>query len=113
MQRVAFQLRVREGMTEAYDQAHREVWPELLEALARFGVREYSIFRRGQQLFLTLRVPDFSRLLTQLAESDVNRRWQEKMAPLFEPVPDLADNETLATMTEVFYMPGDATASHE
>ncbi len=107
MQRIAFQLRIRPGMTEAYDEAHRHVWPELLAELDRFGVREYSIFRRGQQLFLYMRVPDFQQLLAQLAESDVNLRWQQTMAPLFEPVPDLAPEETLAVMTEVFYMPGD------
>ncbi len=98
MQRIAFQLRIRPGMTDAYDEAHRNVWPELLAELQRFGVREYSIFRRGQQLFLYMHVPDFQQLVAQLAESDVNRRWQQTMAPLFEPVPDLASEETFAMM---------------
>jgi L-rhamnose mutarotase len=93
-------------MTEAYDEAHRHVWPELLAELQRFGVREYSIFRRGQQLFLYMHVPDFQQLIKQLAESDVNLRWQQTMAPLFERVPDLAAEETFAMLTEVFYMPG-------
>jgi L-rhamnose mutarotase len=107
VQRVAFQLRIRPGMTDAYDEAHRHVWPELLKELRESGVREYSIFRRGQQLFLTMRVPDFQQFLAQMAVSDVNRRWQETMSPLFEPVPDLSENEPLAMMTEVFYMSGD------
>ena len=32
MQRIAFQLRVRAGKTDEYDEIHREVWPELLLA---------------------------------------------------------------------------------
>lgn len=107
MQRVAFQLRIRPGKIDEYDEKHRHVWPELIEELERFGVTDYSIFRRGQQLFLYMHVPDFDRLTERLAASDVNRRWQEKMAPLFEPVPDLQPNETFAMMREVFFMPGD------
>ena len=106
MQRKAFQLRIREGLTAEYDATHREVWPELLDELTRFGVRDYSIFRRGQELFLYLRVPDFDELQRKLAASDINRRWQEKMAPIFEPVLSLQPGEQLAMMEEVFFMPG-------
>ncbi len=82
------------------------MWPELLQELERLEVSDYSIFRRGQQLFLYMRVPDFDQLLKHLAASDVNQRWQREMAPLFEPVPDLAANEPVAMMQEVFFMPG-------
>jgi L-rhamnose mutarotase len=109
MQRVAFQLRVKAGMESEYDRAHQNVWPELLCELEGFGVREYSIFRRGQELFLYMHVPDFDRLLEQLAASEVNQRWQKTMAPLFEPVPGLRPSETFAMMREVFHMPGQST----
>lgn len=111
MQRVAFQLRIRPGKIEQYEEAHRHVWPELLQELERFQVSDYSIFRRGQQLFLYMHVPDFDHLLKQLAASDVNQRWQREMAPLFEPVPDLAENESVAIMHEVFFMPGASSPS--
>ena len=82
------------------------MWPELLAELEAFGVEDYSIFRRGQELFLYLRVRDFDELLQKLAASAVNRRWQERMAPLFEPVASLRSGESFATMEEVFFMPG-------
>jgi len=106
MQRRAFQLRIREGKTADYDEAHRHVWPELLTELQSLGVTDYSIFRRGQELFLYLRVPDFEELLRKLSVSQVNLRWQERMAPIFEPAPSLKPGETLAMMEEVFFMPG-------
>lgn len=106
MQRIAFQLRVKAGMEAEYDRVHKAVWPELLAEMTGFGVREYSIFRRGQELFLYLRVANFDRLLEQLAASEVNQRWQRTMAPLFEPVPGLEPGEAFAMMREVFYMPG-------
>ena len=109
MQRIAFQLRIRAGKEEEYDKAHRHVWPELLQELERFGVSDYSIFRRGQQLFLYMHVPRFDQLLEHLDTSEVNQRWQREMAPLFEPVPDLGANESLAMMQEVFFMPGNSS----
>ena len=106
MQRIAFQLRIRAGSEAAYDEAHREVWPELLAELSAAGVREYSIFRRSQELVLYLLVPDFEEFLNRMSESEVDRRWQQAMTPLFEPVPSLAPGERFAMMQEVFYMPG-------
>lgn len=106
MQRIAFQLRICAGREAEYDQAHRHVWPELLRELADAGVQQYSIFRRGQQLFLYMLVPDFSSFLATMAKSNVNQRWQQTMAPLFEPVPSLAPGEPFAMMQEVFFMPG-------
>ena len=111
MQRVAFQLRIRAGMEAEYDETHRHVWPELLRELESFGVRDYSIFRRGQELFLYLRVADKDRLMRQLDASEINRQWQEKMKPIFEPVPSLEPGESLAFMEEVFFLPGIAEAS--
>jgi len=106
MQRVAFQLRIKAGMEAEYDETHRHVWPELLADLEGFDVTDYSIFRRGQELFLYLRVPDLTTLLQQLSESEINQKWQAKMAPIFEPVPSLQPGETLAFMEEVFFLPG-------
>lgn len=113
MQRIAFQLRIKAGMTEEYDEAHRHVWPELLAELESFGVTDYSIFRRGQQLFLYMHVPDFELLTKRLAASDVNQRWQQKMSLLFEPVLDLQLDEAQAMMREVFFMSGRKTATDQ
>jgi L-rhamnose mutarotase len=113
VERIAFQLRIKADRIDEYDQAHRRVWPELLAELEDFGVTDYSIFRRGQQLFLYMHVPDFVVLTERLAASDVNCRWQHSMAPLFEPVPDLEPGETLATMREVFFMQGKRLATEQ
>jgi L-rhamnose mutarotase len=106
MQRIAFQLRLKKDKLQEYDSVHEHVWPELLRELESFGVREYSIFRRGQQLFLYMHVVDFEKLLAQLAQSEIDQRWQRSVADLFERVPDLQKSEPFAMMREVFYMPG-------
>lgn len=106
MPRYAYQLRIREGCEAEYDRRHVAVWPELLKDLADAGVRDYSVFRRGQQLFLYLHVDNFEAFLSRMDQSEANTRWQAMMADIFEPVPGLAPGEQLAMMQEVFYMPG-------
>ena len=109
MQRVAFLLQIKHGKIEEYERAHRHVWPEMIRELEAAGVTEYSIFRRGLQLFLTMRVADFEETQRLLAKSEVNRQWQRTMAPLFDPVPGKDASEAFAMMQEVFYMPGTAS----
>ena len=44
LKRYAFVLRLRPGAAEAYEEAHRAVWPEMLALLKSAGVSEYSIY---------------------------------------------------------------------
>ena len=106
MQRIAFQLQIRPGKIDEYEAAHKQVWPELLAELASCGVSDYSIFRRERQLFLYLRILDFDALLRHLATSDVDKRWQQAMSSILEPMTGLHPGEPLALMQEVFFFEG-------
>src|SRR5438105_10204875 len=101
--RYAFNLRIKADCIEEYELEHARVWPELLAKLKEVGVSDYSIFRRGQDLVLVLRVDDFERAWSELDADPVNQRWQQFMARLFEPVePD--PGERFRMMKEVFYL---------
>jgi len=104
MARVAFRLRLKPTAIAEYDESHRHVWPELLEKLREVGISDYSIFRRGQDLFLVMRVEDFHRAWEILDKDPANQRWRKEMSRLFEPVPDLQPGERFAMMKEVFYL---------
>jgi L-rhamnose mutarotase len=104
MKRHAFKLRIKPDAIEAYEREHQRVWPDLLTRLKEVGISDYSIFRRGQDLFLVLRVDDFDRAWDQLDRDPVNQRWQALMSELFEPVADKQPGERFATMEEVFYL---------
>jgi L-rhamnose mutarotase len=109
LQRIAFQLQIKLGKVEEYEEAHRHVWPDLIAEMESFGIKEYSIFRRGLQLFLYMRVEDFEETKKLLEKGPVNQRWQQMMTPLFDPVPNRKPGETYAMFEEVFYMSGRKT----
>jgi L-rhamnose mutarotase len=105
LKRYAFILRLREGAAEAYEKAHRDVWPAMRDMLKRGGISEYSIFRRDNLLFLTFKAVDFEATWSQFDNHPVNLRWQKAMAPLFAPNENLRPGERFPMMKEVFYLP--------
>ena len=84
MDRVCFLLHVKKDRVEEYLEAH-EVWPEMLDAIRDVGIRNYSMFVRKDGLLVGyFEAEDPERSLRELGEMEVNRRWQEHMAPYFE-----------------------------
>ncbi len=105
MQRVAFSLKLKPGAEAAYDQAHREVWAEMLALLKRAGISEYSIFRRGRLLILTMHLEDFDATWDIIQADPVNTRWQQAMAPYFDTMDPLEPGERFPMFQEVFFLP--------
>jgi L-rhamnose mutarotase len=98
-QRSAFVLRVRPDRIDAYVEAHRNVWPELLIALRDAGIRNYTIFREGNEMFGYFESDDLEASAAYMEEQEVNARWQDTMAELLEErVPDAGP----PTLEEIF-----------
>jgi L-rhamnose mutarotase len=88
-QRCAFVLRVRPDTIDEYVEAHRNVWPEMLDALRDAGVRNYTIFRSDNEVFGYFESDDLARAAAYLEAQEVSTRWQDAMAALLEErVPD-------------------------
>jgi L-rhamnose mutarotase len=88
-QRSAFVLRVRRDKIDEYVEAHRNVWPEMLDALRAAGIRNYSIFRHGNEVFGYFESDDLAAAGAYMSRQEVNDRWQDAMAELLEErVPD-------------------------
>jgi len=102
--RYAFKLRIKEDAVEEYDREHARVWPELIAKLRQVGITDYSVFRRGQELFLCMKVDDFDKAWDELDRDPVNHRWQQSMERLFEPIPNVGPGERFAMMKEFFYL---------
>ncbi|TDE59240.1 L-rhamnose mutarotase [Nonomuraea mesophila] len=104
MQRVCFLLKVRPERLAEYRERHREVWPEMREALSRTGWHNYSLFLRDDGLLVGyLETEDFEAAQKAMAETEVNARWQAEMAPFFENL-DGRPDEGMKPLTEVFHL---------
>ena len=98
-QRAAIVLRVRPDKIDEYVEAHRNVWPELLAALRAAGIRNYTIFRNGNDMFGYFESDDLEAAAAYMEAQGVNARWQDTMAQLLEErVPDAGP----PTLEEIF-----------
>ena len=105
MERGCFILWLDEGKIADYRRDH-DVWPEMLDALRQAGVRNYSIFLRSDGMLIGyLEGADVRSSLAQLGKTDVNRRWQEKMAPYFKEGSGDLETGGLEWVEQIFYLP--------
>jgi L-rhamnose mutarotase len=101
MVRLAFLMELLPGNEAIYKQKHDDIWPELVQTLRNYGVRNYSIFRHGLTLFAYLECDDPSQLARQ-RENPVVQRWWQMMEPYMVYHPDHTPRTT--ELEEVFHM---------
>ncbi len=105
MERVGFVLKVKQDRLGEYKTRHKQVWPEMLDALRGTGWHNYSLFLRDDGLlFGYLETDDFAAALAGMSATDVNRRWQAEMAPFFENIGGRPADEGLVRLEEVFHL---------
>jgi len=104
-ERVCFLLQVRPEKLEEYKQRHREVWPEMMQALRDTGWENYSLFLRPDGLLVGyFETPDFARAMKGMAGREVNERWQSEMAPFFLTARSARPDEQFLRLEEIFHL---------
>ena len=105
MERVCFVLRVRPDRLEEYKERHRNVWPEMQDALRGTGWRNYSLFLDDDGLLVGyVETDDFAAAQQAMAATEVNARWQAEMAEFFELPGDERPDTGLRRLEEVFHL---------
>lgn len=80
MEKYAWKATVIEGKIDEYVKRHNEIWPEMLEVLNRAGIKNYTIWNVGNDLFGYYECEngvDFAAKVQ--SESEVVDRWNEYM----------------------------------
>jgi L-rhamnose mutarotase len=105
LQRVCFLLNVRPEKMEEYKARHREVWPEMIQALRDSGWTNYSLFLRPDGLLIGyLETPDFEQAVAEMRRRDVNERWQREMAPFFILTNGDVPDQLMVPIEEIFHI---------
>ncbi|MDR5753920.1 MULTISPECIES: L-rhamnose mutarotase [unclassified Caballeronia] len=104
METLAFRMTLKAGMRDEYERRHRQIWPELAEALRAAGIRDYWIFldESTGHLFATFK-REASHSTDALPALPVMRKWWDYMAELMATNPD---NSPVSTpLVPVFHLP--------
>lgn len=85
MERFAWKGRIRPGMQAEYKRRHDEIWPEMIEVLRRAGIRNYTIWTDGDELFGYYECEHGAAFAERAqAESPVVDRWNAYMRDVLE-----------------------------
>ncbi len=105
MERVAFTFRVRPECVDEYRHRHAAVWPQMISALRAAGWHNYSLFLAEDGLVVGyLETEDFEAAQALMADSDVNRRWQQYMAGLLAALDGATADAALRRLPLVFHI---------
>lgn len=110
MKRYGSVIGVREDKLAEYKLLHAAVWPQVLEQIARSGIRNYSIFLRkmpdgNHYLFSYFEYvgQDWAGDMALMAADPATRRWWALCKPCQVPLADRGQGEWWAGMEEVFH----------
>lgn len=102
MTKVCFQLQVKPERIAEYQQRHAAVWPEMLQAIADAGRRNYSLFMRPDGLLIGYYETDDDAAAQRALDNDPRTaRWEAQMSEFFISLHGRAD-QSAQRLTEVF-----------
>ncbi len=104
IERYAWKATVKEGKLAEYKRRHDNIWPEMKELLKSAGIRNYTIWNVGNELFGYYECEkgiDFA-AKTQ-AESEIVDRWNEYMKDVMTMEMD-PETGAQPKLTQVFFL---------
>ncbi|MFJ4037577.1 L-rhamnose mutarotase [Microbacterium sp. NPDC090007] len=107
MRRVAQRVDLPLENREEYVRLHAAVWPAVEQALTAAGIRNYSIFLDGTDLFAYFEVEDLTTLeqaSARVAADPETQRWWTLTDPLQRRREGTAEGEQWFTLTEVWHL---------
>jgi L-rhamnose mutarotase len=98
-------IHVRPDRVAEYEALHAAPWPEVLAAIHRANIRNYSIFRHGDLLFAYFEYigHDFAADMAGMAADPVVQRWWQLTDAMQEPFAEREPGAWWLTIPEVFH----------
>ncbi|HEV3221647.1 MAG TPA: L-rhamnose mutarotase [Puia sp.] len=102
---LACDLKDDESHIMAYDEYHKNVWPEIKDSLQQAGIHEMEIYRTGNRLFMIIQVnSDFS--FEKKAAMDlinpIVQQWESLMSEFQKQIPWAKPHVKWVLMDRVF-----------
>lgn len=88
--------------SDEYEALHANPWPDMIDAIAKAGFRNYSGFRRGAQVvYYGEYHPDMATVFGRMAQFEVNDRWGKAFEGIITKITN--DDGSLITANEIYH----------
>src|SRR4051794_3119575 len=106
MRRYGMVIGIRPETLDEYKHLHAEVWPRIIELLARAHVGNFSIFHKDELLFgyFEYHGTDLAADWARMNAEPIVKEWYRLTEPCQVPLPTRQAGEWWAEMDEVFHM---------
>jgi L-rhamnose mutarotase len=102
MQRGLISLVIDPERAADYEALHAEPWPDLIEAIADSGYRNYSGFRRGANVvYYGEYHPDMATVVGKMSRHEVNARWGDAFKGIITTITQ--PDGSLITAHEIYH----------
>ena len=108
MERFAWKGRIKPGMQAEYKRRHDEIWPEMVELLHAAGIRNYTIWNVGNELFGYYECDSVEFAAKVQAQSSVVDKWNEYMKDVMVMEMDPVTGAQPLMKQVFFFDPGNA-----
>ncbi len=79
MEKYAWKATIAEGKIQEYEKRHNEIWPEMIAVLKSAGIRNYTIWNTGNELFGYYECDSIEYAATVQNNSEVVKKWDAYM----------------------------------
>ena len=93
------------GLIRAYEEHHKNVWPEIIKSIKEPGIVNMEIYRFASRLFMIMEVKeDFSFEKKQSSDNENAKvqEWEELMWKYQQSLPGTAKGEKWVRMNKIF-----------
>jgi L-rhamnose mutarotase len=96
---------VKPEAVDEYERLHASPWPGVLAQIRRSNIRNYSIYRNGDQLFAYFEYAgdDFEADMAAMAADPETNRWWALTDAMQDPLPDRDPGSWWKSLSEVFH----------
>ena len=84
MEKFSWKAKIKPGQLDEYIRRHDEIWPEMTQTLNEAGIRNYTIWQVGDELFGYYECESIAHASRVQAESPVVARWNVYMRDVME-----------------------------
>jgi len=88
--KIGLHTRLKPGSEERYEEYHRAVWPEVIDAIKGAGIRRYLIFRDGLDLVHFIECDDYDSAIAEIARDPTSMKWEAEIAAMMAVTHDFS-----------------------
>ena len=108
MQRMGSVLGIKPEAIAEYKRIHADVWPEVLDMIAKCNIRNYTIFLKEPEnllfAYFEYHGTDFAADQAKMAADPKTREWWAVCSPMQAPLATRKDGEWWADMESAFHV---------